>query len=121
MPKHPGGRPRYQPTEADRATVRNMAAAGIPQHQICTCLGTTGIDEKTLRKHFARDMGVAPHMVTGFAMSQLVAAIKNGDAWAICFYLKCKAGFRETLRQELEVAGDKDSPLTINVRRHDRE
>ena len=108
---HPGGRPKYVPTDADRATVRNMAAAGIPQHNICQCLGTEGIAEKTLRKHFAREMETSPYMVTGFAMSKLFAAIQLGEAWAICFWLKTKAEFRETH----VLAGDPGAPLQSNV------
>jgi len=42
---HPGGRPKYIPTDADRATVRNMAAAGIPHETIASCLGKNGIDD----------------------------------------------------------------------------
>jgi hypothetical protein len=34
-------------------------------------------------------------MVTGLAMSKVVTAINAGRPWAICFWLKCRAGWRE--------------------------
>jgi hypothetical protein len=114
-PKHPGGRPHYTPTDADRATVRNMAAAGIPQHNICQCLGKKGIAEKTLRKHFEHELETSPHMVTGFAMSKLFAAIQAGEAWAICFWMKCKAGFQETSAHRFVDKEGEDSALKIVV------
>ena len=118
MAKNRGGRPKYIPTEADRNTVRNMAAAGIPQHNIRQCIGTAGISEPTLRKHFARELETSPHMVTGFAMSKLFAAITANEAWAICFWLKCKANFRET--QRIEQIGDPAAPLHVTVEYADK-
>ena len=110
-----GGRPKYSPTEADRATVRNMAAAGIPQHNICQCLGTEGIAEKTLRKHFSHELATSPYMVTGFAMSKLFAAIQSNEAWAICFWMKTKAGFQETQGHRFIGQDGKDRGLTLEA------
>ncbi len=55
----PGGRKQYEPTEADRNTVRSMAATGFTHDQIASCLGTTGIDPKTLRKHFKGELATS--------------------------------------------------------------
>jgi hypothetical protein len=52
------GKPLYQPTEADRTTVLVMTAAGIKQEDIAACIGTKGIDPKTLRKHFAHELSI---------------------------------------------------------------
>ena len=90
------GKPKYQPTAADRATVQNLAALGATHADIAMCVGTKGIDEKTLRKHFRRELDTSVMEVKALAMSKVVAAIKNGEAWAVCFFLKCKAGWRET-------------------------
>jgi hypothetical protein len=110
--KNPGGRPAYVPTEADRNTVKNLAAAGIPQRVICTCLSKP-LDEKTLRKHFGTEIAISEPMVTAVAMSKLYSAIMAGEAWAICFWLKCKGGFQETHRQVL--MGDSSRPLEVQV------
>ena len=90
------GKPKYEPTAADRATVQNLAALGATHADIAKCIGTNGIDEKTLRKHFRRELDASLMEVKALAMSKVVAAIKRGEAWAVCFFLKCRAGWRET-------------------------
>jgi hypothetical protein len=52
----PNGRPSYKPTEDDRKTVSLMCAVGIPHEGIALCIGDNGIDDKTLRKHFPREL-----------------------------------------------------------------
>jgi hypothetical protein len=90
------GKPPYQPTSSDRATVQNLAALGATHADIAICLGTKGIDEKTLRKHFRRELDTSLLEVKALAMSRVVAAIRGGEGWAVCFFLKCRAGWRET-------------------------
>lgn len=94
-------RPIYEPTPADRATVKNLAAVGIPHSEIAKCIGSYGISEPTLRKHFRRELDLSLNEVKALAMSALVKGLKKGDAWAVCFFLKCKAGFRETSAHEI--------------------
>ena len=84
------GKPKYEPTAADRATVQNLAALGATHADIAKCIGTNGIDEKTLRKHFRRELDASLMEVKALAMSKVVAAIKRGEAWAVCFFLKCR-------------------------------
>jgi hypothetical protein len=113
---HAGGRPKYAPTDADRATVRNMSAAGIPHETIASCLGKNGIDDKTMRKHFRRELDISQYLVTGFAMSRLYAAIQAGEAWAVCFWMKCRAGFQETSAHRLVDSVGKDtSPVVLQA------
>jgi len=112
---HPGGRPPFQPTDQDRATVKNMAAAGINQDLIRRCISGK-INDKTFRKHFREELDLSATLVTGFAMSKLFACIQKGEAWAICFWLKCKANFQETtaVNQRLVDANGNDrSPLNV--------
>jgi hypothetical protein len=91
------GRPVYEPTPADRATVKNLAAVGgITHAEIARCVGTHGISEPTLRKHFRRELDVSLNEVKALAMSGLVRGLKKGDAWAVVFLLKTRAGWRET-------------------------
>jgi hypothetical protein len=90
------GKPKYQPTPADQARVQNLAALGATHADIAMCIGTKGIDEKTLRKHFRRELDTSLMEVKALAMSKLVASIKNGDSRAICFFLKSRCGWRET-------------------------
>jgi hypothetical protein len=58
--------------------------------------------------------------VKALAMSKVLAAIKRGEAWAVCFFLKCKAGWRETqalAHQMLDENGNPTRKLEIKVTR----
>jgi hypothetical protein len=95
------GKPKYKPTEADRNTVRSMAATGFPHEQIATCLGTTGIDPKTMRKHFKVDLATAAikaHAAVANRAYQM--AVTGNPPVATFFYLKTQCGWSETTRYE---------------------
>jgi len=77
------------------------------------CIGQSGISEPTLRKHFRRELDKSLTEVKALAMSQVVAAMKRGEAWAVCFFLKCRAGWKE--KQGLEHSGPDNEPLHIKV------
>jgi hypothetical protein len=49
-------RPRFEPTAEQRKTVEAMAAYGLREDQIASTIGPKGIDPKTLRKHFRREL-----------------------------------------------------------------
>lgn len=101
MSERQTGRPTYEPTPADRATVKNLAAVGVPHAEIAKCIGSHGVSEPTLRKHFRRELDISQTEVIALAMSGLVHGLKNGKPWAVCFTLKCKAGWRETSNHEI--------------------
>lgn len=90
-----GGRPPYEPTEADRNTVKSMAACGFPHDTICQCLGERGIAAKTLRAHFKAELKTSSAKANAAVANKLYNAAMNGEAWAICFWLKARAGWRE--------------------------
>jgi hypothetical protein len=108
-----GGRPSYEPTEADRNTVKTMAACGITHDEIARCLGTNGIAAKTLRRHFGLELKTALTQVNALVGSQVIAAAKRGEAWACCFWLKSRAGWKE--KQEIEHSGPGGGGLRIQV------
>src|ERR1019366_6589156 len=89
------GQPPYEPPPADRATVKNLAAVGVPHTEIAQCISSHGISEPTLRKHFRRELDVSLNEVRALAMSGLVQGLRKGEAWAVCFTLKCRAGWQE--------------------------
>lgn len=103
------GRPDYQPCQADRDTVLNMARVGLGHEVIAKCIGESGIDEKTLRKHFRRELDTAAHMANATAGRMLFAAIEKGEAWAICFWMKVRMNWKETSR--FEHTGKDGTPL----------
>ena len=97
----PRGQPKYQPTEADRNTVRSMAATGFPHEQIATCLGTTGIDPKTMRKHFSVELSRAAIMANAAVANRAYQMAVAGDPpSATFFWLKCRNRWKETSRVE---------------------
>lgn len=114
-PKRGRGKPQYVPTEADRAVVKNMAAAGIVHEQIAECMdGGKGIDPKTLRLYFHRELATSRNSVTALAMSQVVKAMNAGEAWACCFWLKCRGGWRETQAHAFVDSAGKDRPFMLS-------
>jgi hypothetical protein len=113
VPKKGRGHPKYEPTPADRATVQNLAALGAAHKEIAMCIGREGVSEPTLRKHFRRELDKSLTEVKALAMSQVVAAMKRGEAWAVCFFLKGRAGWKE--KQGLEHSGPGNEPLHIKV------
>jgi hypothetical protein len=106
-------RPKYKPTPADRATVQNLAALGASHEEIARCLGTKGIDDKTMRKYFREELDTSLTKVKALAMSKVVAAMTAGEAWAVCFFLKCRAGWRETHGHE--ISGPSGTAIEVNV------
>ena len=120
MPKR--GKPRYQPTEADRTTVLVMTAAGIKQEDIAACIGSRGIDAKTLRKHFAHELSIGVAKVNALCSQGIVKAMQSGEAWALCFWAKTRMGWREKSTHEHQMLDENGNPtrkLEIRVTRVD--
>jgi hypothetical protein len=106
------GRRPYEPTPADRATVKALVAAGVTEARICPCIGSYGIAEKTLRKHFKRELKTARSEVTALAMSKLLAGIQVGEAWAIKLWMMAREGWTEQARILQEGGG---TVVNVNV------
>jgi hypothetical protein len=119
VPKRGPGQPPYEPTPADRATVQNLAALGATHKEIAMCIGRYGVSEPTLRKHFRRELNNSLTEVKALAMSQVVAAMKRGEPWAVCFFLKCRGGWRERqdIKQQVEHSGPGGEVLKIELSR----
>lgn len=95
--------------------VRNMAAAGIAANCIHRCLPNRPKSEKTFRKAFREELDTSADIVSAKAISKLVVAIDAGQAWAICFWLKCRAGFQETNAQRLVDAAGNDRDIKVVI------
>jgi hypothetical protein len=95
------GKPKYIPTEADRNTVRSMAATGFTHEQIASCLGTSGIDPKTMRKHFRVELATAANKANAAVANKLYQmAVAGHPPAATFFWMKTRCGYRETTRVE---------------------
>ena len=115
MPKR--GQPPYRPTDADRTTVLVMAATGIKQEDIAACLGTSGIDPKTLRKHFARELSNGVAKVNALCGQGIVRAMQNSEAWALCFWAKTRMGWRERSSHEHQMLDEAGTGQAVIWRR----
>ncbi len=95
------GNPKYEPTEADRNTVKSMAATGFTHDEIASCLGTSGIDPKTMRKHFGVELKTAANKANAVVANKAYQMAIAGDPPAATFFwLKVRRGWRETTRHE---------------------
>ena len=90
--------PRVVPTEETRRTVKAMAGVGVPHTQIATYLG---IDAKSLRKHYRDelDRGMIEANIK-VAQSLFALATVEKSVPAAIFWLKARAGWRETVEME---------------------
>jgi hypothetical protein len=109
----PRGRPRYEPTAADHNTVASMAACGFPHDEIAKCIGDPGIDPKTLRRHFHRELETAALKATATVANMLYQRAIAGDLGAMCFWLKCRAGWKE--KQEIAHSGADGQPMKLSI------
>jgi hypothetical protein len=102
-------RPSHQPEPYHRRQVEAMSGFGVPEADIA---GIIGIDPKTLRKHYRQELDhghtkanikVAENLfrkATGEGREAVIAAI---------FWLKTRAGWRET--SHTEISGPGGRPL----------
>jgi hypothetical protein len=109
--RNKGGKPQYKPTDADRATVEAMAAAGFRHEAIARCLGTDGIDDKTMRLHFRQELDVSADKSSAMVATQVYKAAMRGEGWACRYWLNCRAGWKE--RSIVAVENDGKGRLTL--------
>lgn len=115
-------KPQHQPTEETRAEVTALISFGVPQDGVAEYIG---VDAKTLRKHYRKEIDLAAthanaqvgkflyKSATGAAM-ELDGASHSDCLRAAIFWAKTKMGFKET--GALEVTGKDGGPVqTIDV------
>ena len=91
-----------------------MAATGFTHIAIAQCLGTNGIDEKSLRKHFRRELDTAADKTNAAVANKAYQMAIAGDPPAATFFwLKCRAGWKE--RREIAHSGPDGAALKIDV------
>jgi hypothetical protein len=96
----PNGRPSYEPTDDDRKTVSLMCAVGIPHEGIALCIGDSGIDDKTLRKHFPRELATSKIKANVRISGVIYNAALAGNMTAASLWAKTQMGWKETSVQE---------------------
>ena len=97
----PGAGIDYIPTNADRRRVWMMKAMGLTSAEIANCIGPEGISEATLYKYYGNILKTAVHSANGKVARALFTKAINGDVTAQIFWLKTRAGFKETSVHEI--------------------
>ena len=103
MPRKKAGHPAFKPTDDERKLVEQMTACGIPQESQCLVI-RDGIDDKTLRKHFRRELDTAATKANAKVAGTLFNKAMGGDTTAIIWGTKTRMKWSE--RQEVEHTGD---------------
>ena len=88
-------KPSFEPTDDERKLVEQMSAVGIPQESICLVV-RNGIDDKTLRKHFRRELDTAATKANAKIGGTLFNRAMGGDTTAAIWWTKSRMGWSET-------------------------
>lgn len=99
------GRPAYEPTDKDRATVKAMAGYGVPQAEIARVLG---LAEKTLRKHFRDELDLAAIQANAQVAQSIFQRATDPKAGApgitaAIFWMKARAGWTDRVQVDMSV------------------
>jgi hypothetical protein len=91
--KDKGGRPGHAPDDRSRQMVEVLSGFGIPQDKIADVIG---VDGKTLRKHYAREVQRGAATVEAKLVGNLLKLAGGSDGTAlkaIMFALQCRFGW----------------------------
>ena len=86
-------KPPHEPTDLNRQTVQLHATVGTDQNLIAQIIG---IDPKTLRKYYREELDLASAKATATVGGALFKKAKGGDTAAMIFWMKTRAGWKET-------------------------
>ena len=88
----------HEPTEETRARVESLAAAGIKREDIALYLGIT---RPTLDKYYSEELDIGTIKANAAVARTLYQQAIEGNTTAMIFWLKTRAGWRETQRVEM--------------------
>ena len=100
----------HEPDEKTRATVEAMVSYGIPHEDIAKVIG---IDDKTLRKHYRIEIDTASAKANAQVAQRLYKKCMGDDTASIIFWLKTRAKWAETIKQEH--TGEGGGPVNLNA------
>lgn len=83
----------HQPSAADRQFVLEYAGYGVPQDAIAAILK---ISVKTLRKYYREELDLGEAKANAAVAGKLFEQAMKGNIAAQIFWLKARAGWRET-------------------------
>ena len=103
------GRPPHQPTDQTRLQAKTLAAVGIRHEDIAAKIG---ISADTLVKYYKQELDDGRVDANAQIGKSLYEQAKAGNTAAMIFWLKTRAGWKET--QVQEHTGPDGTPLVIN-------
>ena len=92
------GRPPYQPTDHSKVQVKTLAAVGIRHEDIASKMG---IIADTLTKYYRQELDEGRIDANAQIGKSLYEQAKAGNTTAMIFWLKTRAGWKETQVNEL--------------------
>jgi hypothetical protein len=101
----------HEPTAKDRKQVMVMAGIGLTHDQIGKVLG---ISDETLRKYYSQELDTAESLMNAQVaqnLSSIATSKQNGSVAAAIFWMKTRAGWRETIKAEVEVKNEPSANL----------
>jgi hypothetical protein len=101
----------FEPTDEQRRTVKALSGYGVPHEGIAVHIG---IDAMTLHQHFRDELDRGSVEATAKVAQTLfhLATVEKNVA-SVIFWMKARAGWRETVRQEN--TGADGRPTVIEV------
>lgn len=110
----------HKPTDQNRRTVESMAAYGITHDEIAAVIG---VSDETLRKYYREELHLAAtkanakvaERIWHIAMGKVEGQSVRDSVTMLCFWAKCRMGWRET--NNLELTGRGGGPLEIAITR----
>lgn len=92
------GRPPHVPTDDGRSMVRRLAAVGARHEDIALKMG---FSSDTLTRHYRKELDDGRIDANAVIAGTLYEQARMGNITAAIFWLKTRAGWRETDRLEL--------------------
>ena len=111
-------KPSFKPTDDERNLVEQMTACGIPQESQCLVI-RDGIDDKTLRKHFRRELDTAATKANTKVAGTLFSKAMGGDTAAMIWWSKTRMGWKDS--SALQVTAKIEHKNIIDMSRLDDE
>jgi hypothetical protein len=103
------GRPKHEPTDQMRGEVRAYATIGTPHKDIALLIN---LSLETLLKHYPEELAMGKARgIAQVAKTLYECATVLKQPWAVCFYLKVQAGWRETSVIQNQTLGADGNPV----------
>lgn len=102
----------HEPDEKTRKTVEAMASYGIVQDDIAKVLE---IDDKTLRKYYSHELATATAKANSQVAQRLYQKCMKDDTTSIIFWLKTRAQWKETIKNEHQPLDENGKPAGWSI------